>query len=265
MKPVLSPQSLWLLGLFALISLPATAAECSATSGQSRVALLELYTSEGCSSCPSADRWLSGLAAAGYASDRVIPLALHVDYWDYIGWKDRFAKPGFSARQREMAGLGHSGFVYTPQVMLNGRDYRGVGNPARFAADIAAINRNPAGANIQLTLSQPGADSLELSAAAQAGKQGSPELYVALYENNLNTAVRAGENSGASLHHDYVVREWLGPYPIDDKAMTPWRHKLRLKPDWKSKDMGVAAFVQSHTSGEVLQAVALKLCEDAGH
>ncbi|HQR60097.1 MAG TPA: DUF1223 domain-containing protein [Methylophilaceae bacterium] len=264
MKPVLSPQALWLLGLFALISLPVAAAECSATSGRNRVALLELYTSEGCSSCPPADRWLSGLAAAGYAGDRVIPLALHVDYWDTIGWKDRFAKPGFSARQREMAGLGHAGFVYTPQVMLNGRDYLGVGNPARFAADIAAINRNPARANIQLTLSQPGADSLEVSAAAQAGKQDSPLLYVALYENNLNTAVRAGENGGASLHHDYVVREWLGPYPID-KTTTPWRHKLRLDPEWKSPEMGVAAFVQSRASGEVLQAMALKLCEDGRH
>jgi hypothetical protein len=252
-----------LLTLSAFFAAPVVAAECSISSGSQSVALLELYSSEVCSSCPPADRWLSMLAAQGFSADRVIPLALHVDYWDYIGWKDRFARPGFAERQREMAGLNRSSLVYTPQVMLNGRDYRGWGSAGRFESDIAAINRNPARANIKLTVNQPGTGSIEVSAAAQAPKQGSPVLYVALYENDLSAAVKAGENSGASLHHDHVVREWLGPYPVDDKANSPWRQKITLKPDWKVKDMGAVAFVQNRSSGEVLQAVALELCGDA--
>lgn len=254
-----------LLALSAFFASPVVAAECSASSSAQSVALLELYTSEGCSSCPPADRWLSKLASQGYTSDRVIPLALHVDYWDYIGWQDKFAKPGFAARQREMAGLSRSGFVYTPQVLLNGRDYRNWSSNSRLEADIAAINRIPAHANIKLTLNQPTADSIEVNASAQAARQASPVLYVALYENDLNSSVKAGENSGAQLHHDYVVREWLGPYPIDEKTIAPWQQKITLKPDWKKKDLGAVAFVQNRASGEILQAVELKLCGSTQH
>lgn len=252
--------TLWLLAATMFFAVPATAAECSVSSGAQTVALLELYTSEGCSSCPPADRWLSSLSSQGYASDRVIPLALHVDYWDYIGWQDRFAKPGFTARQRMLAGLNSAGFVYTPQVMLNGRDNRKWRNAARFEEDIRAINRGAAHASIKLALKLSGTESLEISAAAQAAKPDAPALYVALYENDLHTAVRAGENSGATLHHDYVVREWLGPFPIDDKLVTPWALKIRLKPEWKTASMGIVAFVQNRETGEILQATTLKLC-----
>jgi hypothetical protein len=93
---------------------PGLAQGCEVRSGPDRVALLELYTSEGCSSCPPAESWLSTIAQQGYSTERVIPLALHVDYWDYIGWKDGFAKPAFSARQRELAALGRSDTIYTP-------------------------------------------------------------------------------------------------------------------------------------------------------
>jgi hypothetical protein len=251
------------LFLSAFFAVPGIASECSISSGSQSAALLELYSSEGCSSCPPADLWLSKLSAQGFSADRVIPLALHVDYWDYIGWKDRFAKPGFAERQREIAGLNRSSLIYTPQVILNGRDYRGWGSAGRFESDISAINRNTARANIKLTINQPSAGSIEVSVAAQAPRQASPVLYVAVFENDLTTPVKAGENSGTTLHHDYVVREWLGPYPVDDKVDSPWRQKITLKPDWKTRDIGVAVFVQNRVSGEVLQAVALELCGDA--
>jgi len=244
------------LALSPLICLPVVAAECTASSGPNRVALLELYTSEGCSSCPPADRWLSSVTAN---PDRVVPLALHVDYWDYIGWKDRFAKTAFSARQREMAGFSRSGFVYTPQMMLNGQDFRSGYSNSRFEEQLKTINRTAPQAKIKLSVNQT-ADSVELSTTGQAARQSNPVLYVALYENELTSEVKAGENNGARLHHDYVVREWLGPYPIDDNSTTPWQQKIDLKPDWKTKNMGAAAFVQNHSTGEVLQAVALKFC-----
>src|ERR1043165_160036 len=101
----------------------ALAASCKAESGNRTVALVELYTSEGCSSCPPADRWLSGLAARGFGAGRVVPLALHVDYWDYIGWKDPYGRREFSLRQRKLSQLQRMALVYTPQVLIQGRDF----------------------------------------------------------------------------------------------------------------------------------------------
>ncbi len=111
------------LALCSLQSL-ATAETCETRSAATRVAVLELYTSEGCSSCPPADRWVSSLPAKGFTPDRVIPLAFHVDYWDELGWPDRMAKAQYSARQRMQAGRHRASVVYTPQVLLNGADYR---------------------------------------------------------------------------------------------------------------------------------------------
>lgn len=248
------------LSAFLLLSMlmPAAPAqaECSARSGPHRVALLELYTSEGCSSCPPADRWLSRLAAQGFSSERVIPLALHVDYWDYIGWQDRFAKPAFTARQRELAVLNRSSVVYTPQAVLNGRDFRDWSSAKKFQEAIAAVNRMPAPASITLAIS-PSPEAMLVSASAQAVHPENAVLYVALYEDGLATAVKAGENRGATLRHDRVVREWLGPYAANAKM----QQKIPLRADWNTHNLGAVAFVQDRVSGEVLQAVSLALCD----
>ena len=111
--------------------------QCVSESGPSTAALVELYTSEGCSSCPPAERWLGGLPAL--PRHRVVPLALHVDYWDYIGWKDPYAKREFSLRQRKLSQLQRMALVYTPQVMLQGRDFRGWGTKA-FDEAVERIN-----------------------------------------------------------------------------------------------------------------------------
>ncbi len=93
-------------------------------SPENRVVLLELYTSEGCSSCPPADQFLSSLESAGVSTEQLIPVAFHVTYWDYICWKDRFANPRFDKRQRELARKNELSTVYTPQFVLSGGDYR---------------------------------------------------------------------------------------------------------------------------------------------
>ena len=240
--------------LFAF-SLPVLAGECTASSGPHRIALLELYTSEGCSSCPPADRWLSSLAAQGFTPDRVVPLALHVDYWDYIGWQDRFAQPAFSARQRDMVRLAGARTVYTPQVMLNGRDFRGL-KQGDLAKRLATINQSPAHASIQLRISRQTPERIDTSVSVSAEHPENLVLYLALYENGLSTEVKAGENSGVKLHHDYVVREWYGPM----KVGTAVRQTLRLKPEWQAAKTGVVAFVQNRDSGEVVQAVSLGMC-----
>ena len=239
-----------------LLSPTVSAAECSAASGPARVALLELYTSEGCSSCPPADRWLSQLSAQGFAADRVIPLALHVDYWDYIGWRDRFANPTFSVRQREQARLAGSSAVYTPQVMINGRDFRSWHSSNGFAKQVADMKQAPARANIQLKLSRPTPDRIETSVSV-SGQKENLVVYLALYENDLSSAVASGENAGNKLRHDYVVREWRGPMRVSDAA---WLQTLQLKPEWQSAKTGVVAFLQNPVSGEVVQALNLKMC-----
>src|SRR3979490_1111362 len=114
-----------LAALTVTIACAARAADpaCSTHSGPHTTALVELYTSEGCDSCPGADHWLSSLFGQGFRPDQVVPLALHVDYWDYIGWKDPFAKGEFSVRQRKLALMKRPVIVYTPQVLLQGQDF----------------------------------------------------------------------------------------------------------------------------------------------
>ncbi len=100
------------------------AGQCNAKSGNETAAVLELYTSEGCNSCPPADKWVSSLAPDGFKSNQIVPLAFHVDYWDYIGWTDRFAQSEFSGRHRGLARANGSGTVYTPQIFVSGKDIR---------------------------------------------------------------------------------------------------------------------------------------------
>lgn len=246
----------WLLVLLNLFSPAVVAAECAAQSGPQRVVLLELYSSEGCSSCPPADKWVSGLEKRGWDAGKVIPLALHVDYWDYIGWKDRFASPVFTARQHAQAALNRATLVYTPQITLNGRDYRGWYSESRFTQDIAAVNRGKAQANIRLTARQQEGGGWQVQ--IQAGAPDNAVLYLALAESGLSTDVKAGENSGALLRHDHVARLWQGPVKIPAGSLN-WQTTLNPDPLWKLANARLVAFVQGQ-GGEVLQALALPLC-----
>ena len=253
----LSPIFRTTLGLMIVMTAPlASAAQCQANSGAQRVALLELYTSEGCSSCPPADRWLSGIASQGFGPERVVPLALHVDYWDYIGWPDRFARPVFGARHREQVKASGGRVVYTPQVMLNGRDFAGWRSNT-LGREVPEINRRAAGADIALTLNPIAPDRFEITSIANAKGASRAVMYVAVYQNDLSSEVRAGENRGVRLQHDYVVREWFGPINVG----TPWKQMITAKPDWVASKMGVVGFVQDQSSGEILQTLQLPFCK----
>lgn len=231
-----------LLALTAALFAGAATAECTASSGPVQTPLVELYTSEGCSSCPPADRWLSRLTGTKDA----VALAFHVDYWDDIGWKDRFAEPRNGQRQRNKVTLAGGRTMYTPQIMVNGRDshaWRG-GDP------LAGLARGPAQAQIRLTSD---GDTVRVQASAPAGR--SARLVIARYENGHQSVVKAGENSGATLDHDFVVRDWESrPMPTD----APLTAEIRLHAP--EKPGGVAAFVEDPRSGEVLQALALPDC-----
>lgn len=231
--------------------LATAATECNTSSGTARAALLELYTSEGCSSCPPADQWLSSLPGKKTSTREIVPLAFHVDYWDKLGWVDPFAQAAFSQRQRERNG--RSGWVYTPQFMLNGDDYRVGDSGLRRAA-------TPAQASIKLNLNRTDPRRWLTRIEARLAQPGEHhQVYVALYENNLVSHINAGENAQRTLHHDFVVRQLLGPFAIPSDGQFQKNLVFNLKPDWKPQDSGLAAFVQNK-DGEAIQALTLPAC-----
>jgi hypothetical protein len=235
---------------------------CESHSGARRVAVIELYTSEGCNSCPPADRWVSGLPAHGFNADRVLPLAFHVDYWDYLGWSDRFAQAVFSTRQRAQVSRGGARFLYTPQFLFNGADFpQPVLGPA-FEERLARVNGTAAGAELRLVQrGTTGGVGIELeSRVLESSARKFSETYVALLENQLSSKVRAGENRGKVLSHDFVVRQLIGPLRGDDSGRSRWNGTVALHGDWKRSDLGIAAFVQDIRDGDVLQALHAPLC-----
>jgi hypothetical protein len=250
------------LSLLLAFALPVTAADtCSARSPAQRVALLELYTSEGCSSCPPADAWLKSLPGLGLKGEQVIPLALHVDYWNDLGWPDPFSQKLFTQRQYRTALLGGTTTVYTPQVLLNGKEYRWHRQDIRKTAQ--QINGQPARADIQLKLTQKQPNQLTVVGETRVAPSNPPKptgLYLAVYENNLTNHIRAGENRGLTLQHQYVVRRLLGPYPVGAGGSVRVEERLDIDSSWKARDLGVVAFVEQRDTGEVLQALALS-CE----
>lgn len=244
----------WLIAGLGFLALPAWAdTQCSASSGANRTALLELYTSEGCSSCPPADQWLASLPTQGVTPGDVVPLAFHVDYWDKLGWVDPFAQAAFTQRQRERNG--RLGWVYTPQFMLDGEDFRPNNRKLQ-----TLLYRSPAPATLKLTLNRvaPRRWLAQLKADVPAPTE-AHQVYVALYENNLVSHIQAGENARRSLRHDFVVRQLAGPFALNARGQLQHNLAFALKPDWKPHDMGLAAFIQ-RADGRAVQALALPAC-----
>ncbi|PKO85673.1 MAG: DUF1223 domain-containing protein [Betaproteobacteria bacterium HGW-Betaproteobacteria-12] len=256
----------WTLLMFAGLAVPlaSEAATCSRQSPAHTVALIELYTSEGCSSCPPADRWLRDLPQK-FGADQLVALALHVDYWDYIGWQDPFASAKFTERQRQLSNLAGGSTIYTPEVFAGMRELRSWRNQAELEQRIKRINAQPAAAQIKLQMRSTGGSAVDVEASfalAPATPRGAAQQgIVAFYENNLLSAVRAGENQGVSLQHDRVVRFWSAPVVIDAQSgRATWKQTVNLPADWKRENLGVAALVQDAQLGQVLQAVAMPAC-----
>lgn len=222
----------------------------SVKSPQHRVAVLELYTSEGCSSCPPADRFLSELKAEGISDQQLIPMAFHVTYWDFIGWKDRFAKKQFDERQHERAGKNKQDTVYTPQFVFAGQDYRRF---ASFSDDINRLNGQRASVDLELNAEKK-SDTLLLNMKSDISRSQLKEVsfYLVLVENNLSSNIEDGENEGERLQHDYVVRQFLGPYFKLENNQS-----IELQAEWKRQDLSIVAFAEDPHTGEVLQAVRL--------
>ena len=185
------------IGLILLLPQVLVAATVSYESTNKQIALLELYTSEGCSSCPPADRWLSSLQQEDGLWQSFIPIALHVDYWDYIGWKDRFASSNYSARQRQYAREHSLKTVYTPGFVYNGSEWRNW-----FAKRFLDFPEGNMPGVLKLEL-----DSKQARVAFTPTKfsQAKLKINLALLGFDLETEVKAGENRGKKLPHNFVV------------------------------------------------------------
>lgn len=233
----------------------ASAATCTAQSGPHRATLLELYTSEGCDSCPPADRWLSGLKSSSVAGS-LVPLAFHVDYWDRLGWKDPFASAENTRRQHAQASLSGAKFVYTPQFLRDGKDWRRADRAERIVSD-----RRESAASIELELNQPKQGPWSVNAKLRLlAPNPAAEVWLAVYENNLESRVSAGENRGETLRHDFVVRKTYGPLPVAADGRLLVNQSISLGDTWKREDVGVAVVVQDTKTGDVLQALARLAC-----
>jgi methionine-R-sulfoxide reductase len=234
----------------ALLVASSPAAVCAAnavqtiTSGPAHVSLLELYTSEGCSSCPPAEAWLSKLTRDEQLWTGVVPVAFHVDYWDHLGWTDVFANADFSERQRDYAQAWQSDRIYTPGFVWNGSEWRGwfdrkplpatKGNAGTLTADIS-------GDGVAVTFQPAGAVTGPMTA------------HVAVLGMGLVRDVKAGENQGRQLVHDFVVLDYQAiRFNSNDDA---WRGHAdwRVPRDPAPKRLAVAVWVNDET-GRPVQA-----------
>jgi hypothetical protein len=222
-----------------LLPAAAVAAGCEAESTPQPPAVVELYTSEGCSSCPPADRWASALKGR---SD-VLVLAFHVNYWDRLGWPDRFATAATTERQHELQRAAAAPYVYTPQVIHNGRDLRGWSG--------AALPRLPS-SPIALSLAREGS-SVRASVAAPAGSRVAG--YWAALEDGHSSRVKAGENAGETLKHDHVVTLYR-PLAAWSAGVAPATFELAL-PAATSASRRVAFVVTDERGARPLQALTL--------
>jgi hypothetical protein len=220
-----------------------------AASGDSKgFALVELFTSEGCSSCPPADALMEKLQQEN-AGKPVYVVAFHVDYWNHQGWKDRFSTAGFTARQRQYSEWMNLQTIYTPQVVVNGSgEYVGSDERSIVKAIDASLNRN---ADNTLTLKGK-ADSGHLQVAYDVtGPKANKALFLALVQKKASSNVMAGENEGRKLSHVQIVRDLI-PVAINGKSAS-----INLPDSLVQEGWELIGFVQNKNSGHITAAASI--------
>lgn len=245
---------------FAVDAMPVSSAKVwEKTSPAGKNVLVELFTSDGCDSCPPANKWLSDALKSGDAA--LIPLSMHVTYWNYLGWKDGFSNAFFDARQEAYARQAINRFSYTPELFLNGREWRGWRGAGRAETGAAAIERAPL--TIKLVAKQIDQGKLSVETTVRWVKDRAPaglpaaRLHLFLYEDDLVEHPNAGELKNVELKHDHVVRDWnVAEATQGDKAAA---HVFDIPSDSKRGKLGIVAFVQSGDLKTVYQAIDLPL------
>ncbi|WP_084610107.1 DUF1223 domain-containing protein [Sedimenticola selenatireducens] len=230
----------WMLALLVLAGANLSAATLQISSGEQRVTLVELYTSEGCSSCPPAEAWLNGFLKDEDLWNRVIPVAFHVDYWDYIGWKDRFAQSRFSDRQYRYQQEGGIRTVYTPGVLLNGEEWRSWSRQRPGVAD-----ETPGALTLEVT-----GNHVTVRFASTSKPAGEMRLHLAILAFGLTSEIAAGENRGRQLAHEFVV---VG-MSASDAADLNWQMQLPEIRPTDAKRHALVAWVSEPDRLRPLQA-----------
>lgn len=227
---------------------------CTAQSAATVTPVIELYTSEGCSSCPPADKWLSTLKAKDATKPATAVIqAFHVGYWDYIGWVDRFATPAHTSRQKQISAWNKQNGIYTPQMVLNGQDWRGWSSVGRFNTSTPTSKEI---ASSSISLQQIGTDQFEATVSPVAGQTGTQawSAYWTVTEHGHSSRVKAGENKGETLLHDYVVRQYT---PVGDYAAgTAQKLSLRSVSATPGHARQVNLVVFDPKTGKTIQAVS---------
>ena len=236
--------------LAGLVCLPAWAGEpIVVSSGENRTAVIELYTSEGCSSCPPADRWLSQLVEIPRRELDALALSFHVDYWDYLGWKDRFGSAAYSERQRKLGANNRQRTIYTPEFFVDGMEARGADT---IIDKIREANAQAAPLELELRVARVQTELvLDLHSSGDSAGAKLAQLRYLVYENDLSTDVERGENSGRTLRHQRVVRYMSRQRSLRNDN----RHRIAIDPAWRGENIGVAVLVTTPGDREYLQAL----------
>lgn len=218
--------------------------------------VVELFTSEGCSSCPPADLLLARLLSTQPVEGaEIIPLELHVDYWDRLGWKDPFSSATFTKRQERYSGIFGEDRIYTPQMVVDGHA-EFVGSDA--SAALAAIRKAAAEAHLPLAVSASVRDGLlrlVVNAPALPPRTEPIDIVAAVVEDRLSSSVRGGENGGRTLPHSAVARRFETIAPLGAAAF-PAEGQWRLEPGWRSQNLRVIAFLQGRKNLRIYGAAS---------
>ena len=226
---------------------------------QARVpVIVELFTSEGCSSCPPADNVISRLERfEPVPGVDVIVLGEHVDYWDHLGWKDRFSSPLFTARQQDYGEALHLQTVYTPQIVVNGTTEVLGSDEKAVVQAIGLVARAPRAA---VSMKFNGADMVAFEVRQLPPPTKTADLFLAVTEGNIETSVQQGENAGRRLHHAPVVRTLTSLGQLDTRKNGAYNAtaRLMLNPAWNRANLRLVLFVEDHATRRILGAASFK-------
>lgn len=249
------------LGSFLFMLATAVNAETwHAKSSDSVIAVLELFTSEGCGLCPAADDYVNALSEQNIDEEKLIVLGFHIDYLNNRkGWVDPFSKPEFTDRQKQLAHFNRYQNVFTPEMVVSGETVHSWRE--QLVDVIGFLNAYPAEVDIALTAEQQ-ADTLRVNTSVSVRGEDNRQhsaLYLAVTESELFSEVRGGDNAGQDFTHQNVVREWYGPFELAASGTTQLQKTIPLAKNWQQDQLKLVAVVQNFSDGYVLQGLALPL------
>jgi len=266
MKSLLAGLTLSLLSVFVVMAAirPRTQSAFSVAEPMRTPVVVELFTSEGCSSCPPADNLLIRMAEQQPIENaEVIALEEHVDYWNELGWVDPFSSSEWTARQQVYAGVLGNGNAYTPQMVVDGKtEFVGSQSRKAWQAVQQAASQQKAPVTLRLA-SSPDASTESLSVTIdklpEIGHRDTAEVWLAITETGLHSAVKRGENAGEDLHHAAVVRSIrkIGEAKAGDQTSFSGDATVTLRTQWKRENLHAVVFVQEKKSRRILGAAAV--------